>query len=107
MLDIHEVLNNIKVETEEQHLVFRALGMLRDRAHYWRDCACCNGEANAYESAADILAYAMMGDWAAINNFDYYEHNEEPEQEEDFDCDWGYNEDMGFDPYMGCYSDDC
>ena len=21
--------------------------------------------------------------------------------------DWGYNEDMGFDPYMGCYSDDC
>jgi len=23
------------------------------------------------------------------------------------DCDWDYNEDMGFDPYMGCYSDDC
>lgn len=21
--------------------------------------------------------------------------------------DWDYNEDMGFDPYMGCYSDDC
>lgn len=21
--------------------------------------------------------------------------------------DWDYNEDMGFDPYLGCYSDDC
>ena len=21
--------------------------------------------------------------------------------------DWGFNEDMGFDPYMGCYTDDC
>lgn len=27
--------------------------------------------------------------------------------ENDYDPDWGYNEDMGFDPYMGCYSDDC
>lgn len=24
-----------------------------------------------------------------------------------YDPDWGYNEDMGFDPYLGCYSDDC
>lgn len=23
------------------------------------------------------------------------------------DEDWGYNEDMGFDPYLGCYTDDC
>lgn len=21
--------------------------------------------------------------------------------------DWGFNEDMGYDPYMGCYTDDC
>lgn len=21
--------------------------------------------------------------------------------------DWNYNEDMGFDPYLGCYTDDC
>ena len=27
--------------------------------------------------------------------------------EDDYDPDWGYNEDMGFDPYMGCYTDDC
>ena len=25
----------------------------------------------------------------------------------DPDPDWGYNEDMGYDPYMGCYTDDC
>jgi hypothetical protein len=29
------------------------------------------------------------------------------DDEDDYDLDWGYNEDMGFDPYMGCYTDDC
>ena len=29
------------------------------------------------------------------------------EEEEEPDLDWGYNEDMGYDPYMGCYTDDC
>ena len=29
-----------------------------------------------------------------------------PTPKEIFD-DWGYNEDMGYDPYLGCYSDDC
>ena len=27
--------------------------------------------------------------------------------EPEYDCDWDYNEDMGYDPYMGCYTDDC
>lgn len=31
----------------------------------------------------------------------------EEEEEENDSSDWGFNEDMGFDPYMGCYSDDC
>lgn len=26
---------------------------------------------------------------------------------EPYDPDWGYNEDMGYDPYMGCCTDDC
>jgi hypothetical protein len=35
-----------------------------------------------------------------------------PDDELDFDNpnydpDWGYNDDMGFDPYLGCYTDDC
>ena len=29
-----------------------------------------------------------------------------PTANEIFD-DWGFNEDMGYDPYLGCYSDDC
>ena len=29
-------------------------------------------------------------------------------EDEDNDSeDWGYNEDMGFDPYLGCYTDEC
>lgn len=28
-------------------------------------------------------------------------------QEVSLDDDWDYNEDMGFDPYLGCYTDDC
>lgn len=32
---------------------------------------------------------------------------QEEDEEEDPDEDWGYNEDMGFDPYLGCYTDDC
>ena len=29
------------------------------------------------------------------------------EDEEEHNDDYGYNEDMGFDPYLGCYTDDC
>ena len=29
------------------------------------------------------------------------------DEEEETDEDWGYNEDEGFDPYLGCYTDDC
>ena len=75
MLNIHEVLNNIKVETEEQRLVFRALGMIRERALYWETQYDSQSMASAYESAADILAYAMMGDVAALNQFDYYDES--------------------------------
>ncbi len=34
----------------------------------------------------------------APNNEQFFEND---------DNDWGYNEDMGYDPYLGCYSDDC
>ena len=32
---------------------------------------------------------------------------DEVDEDEEPDPDWGYNEDMGFDPYRGCYTDDC
>ena len=31
----------------------------------------------------------------------------ENEDEEDYDEDWGFNEDEGFDPYEGCWTGDC
>ena len=42
------------------------------------------------------------GMWGSADN-DY----EDEDLDNDEDCDWGYNEDMGFDPYLGCYTDDC
>ena len=38
-----------------------------------------------------------------MDEFDMYEE----EYLEDYDYDWGYNEDEGFDPYAGCYTWDC
>ena len=109
MLNIHYILNNITVETEEQRLIFKALGMIRDRALFYESVRDID-HSTAYESAADILAYAMMGDVAALNNFDYYDHEQPYDVAADLEDewkDWNYNEDMGFDPYMGCYTDDC
>lgn len=31
----------------------------------------------------------------------------DPDRDDKTCDDWDYNEDMGFDPYLGCYSDDC
>lgn len=31
----------------------------------------------------------------------------DPDRDDKTYDDWDYNEDMGFDPYLGCYSDDC
>lgn len=43
--------------------------------------------------------------WEGIHTTD--EIGEEEDFDEDLDEDWSYNEDMGFDPYLGCYTDDC
>ena len=33
---------------------------------------------------------------------------DDDDDDDDYDPeDWGYNEDMGYDPYLGCYTDDC
>ena len=45
---------------------------------------------------ATITSMHIAGDDVEVNFY-------EPE----YDCDWDYNEDMGYDPYMGCYTDDC
>ena len=38
--------------------------------------------------------------------WDWVDYDED-EDSPDPDDDWGYNEDMGYDPYLGCYTDDC
>jgi hypothetical protein len=71
MIDIHEVIATAKIETYNERLIFRALGMIRERALFW-EAEQDYKRAGAYGSAANILAYAMMKDIAALNNFDYY-----------------------------------
>ena len=52
--------------------LLRALGLLEDRGKYWANqkdykrCGC-------YDSAANILRYAMNEDWEALNQYDYYD----------------------------------
>ena len=70
MRDIHEILNCVPLNTDYERAVFHALGIIRDRANYYnaeKDYA----RAMAYDSAADILSYAMEIDWSAMNQYDY------------------------------------
>ena len=64
----------------------------------------CEAAYDAYE-AAKGLARAVGADHAAIWDTETLEILEDMASEEAGD--WDYNEDMGFDPYMGCYTDDC
>lgn len=52
------------------------------------------------EGAADV---AIMN--LETNTFVFSVNS--PYEDDEVDLDWGYNEDMGYDPYMGCYTDDC
>ena len=66
-------LKELKLETGRDRAVFRAYGMLRDRANYWELQYSNTDMANAYRSAATILEYAMKEDWAGLNQFNYYD----------------------------------
>ena len=49
-----------------------------------------------------------MDDFELYDGDYEYEDGEYLDDEgEDYDYDWGYNEDEGFDPYAGCYTWDC
>lgn len=51
-----------------------------------------------YEEARELAAQCE-----GRRIFEIWVEDDDPDEDED----WEYNEDMGFDPYMGCYSDDC
>ena len=63
------------------------------------DTACAIYEnSNDY---ADVAVIDMDTGEVLWNGVDAEEYDDP-----DFE-DWGFNEDDGFDPYMGCYTDDC
>ena len=63
-----EEIRNYKIKDEHDITIFRAYGMLRDRAVYHQG----NPMGGAYESACAILEYAMTDDLAGLRQFDYY-----------------------------------
>lgn len=67
---------------------------------------------HSLKECADFIEYKMEQNPEVVSgiicDFDTGEVVADIKREEDEepDLDWGYNEDMGFDPYMGCYTDD-
>ena len=55
--------------------------------------------------SADEREMLISGICPACWNKTFGGRNEEEEPEPDED--WSYNEDEGFDPYLGCYTEDC
>lgn len=64
-------------------LIFRALRMLKKRADYWNErgrkttsaavAAHANTRASAYQSAYDILRYAILDNEECLKEFDCYD----------------------------------
>ena len=72
--------------------------------------------ANTLKRTMDFIERAMVNDGSIILGTICDAETGEvvatiiPEEEDDeslYNGDWGYNEDCGFDPYLGCYTDDC
>ena len=71
-----------------------------------RDCGFIIDEETTIWKREDIVSVYVTdtntGELLAECAPEHWDDDEEP------DCDdWDYNEDTGFDPYLGCYSDDC
>ena len=76
-----EEIRNYKIRDDHDRIIFKAYGLLRDRANFYLDPAHFTYTAwtrgKAYESACTILEYAMTENWSGLNNFDYYENEKE------------------------------
>ena len=98
--------------------------MFNDAVYVGRECPFCGEYHEVLVSEADYAAW--QGGELVQNAFPYLSADEreilvsgicsecwgkeDDVLEEDWwgdDPNWGYNEDMGYDPYMGCYTDDC
>lgn len=56
---------------KNEKLVWKALKMLHERARYWEKQYDLT-RASAYQSAHDILLYALDGDETGLQQFDTY-----------------------------------
>ena len=67
----------------------------------------CVINANGTYAGVPCVTYEEARELAAQQEgrriFEIWLEDDDPDECDD----WDYNEDMGFDPYMGCYSDDC
>ena len=70
--------------------------------------AYCEEEIDLRQQALYASIYSLEnGNILAHCSWDDPNEEDDPIEYEEPDCDWGYNEDMGYDPYLGCYTDDC
>jgi len=56
---------------KNEKLIWKALKMLHKRARYWEEFGDLT-RAGAYQSAHDILLYALDGNEECLNQFDYF-----------------------------------
>ena len=71
-----------------------------NRAIYWRMQYDNRERADAYDNCATMVCHALKGADDCLAQFDSYE-DKNYDEPDDIDSD------MGFDPYMGCFTDDC
>ena len=86
----------------------------------YADGGCYDAELEnllGFKDVCDFVEHRMNHDEDIVSSYIYSaetgeivatitREDDEDENDPEWD-DWGYNEDMGFDPYMGCYTDDC
>lgn len=83
---------------------------LSDENHRWTPDYSFATLEDALAYCEEQIDYRQQATHAFVfnsKNGEVYAECEAEEEEFDDDCDWGYNEDMGYDPYLGCYTDDC
>lgn len=94
--------------TEKMTLLVRALGITATIDYGQKSLADTLEYVDCIFNDATMF-YGACVDYVHIINSETGELIAEchPDDHNSTDEDWDYNEDMGFDPYLGCYTDDC
>lgn len=94
--------------TEKMTLLVSALGMTATIDLGWTSLADTLEYADCIFNNATMF-HGNCVDYVHVINAETGELIAEckPDHEDPAPEDWDYNEDEGFDPYLGCYTDDC